>query len=66
MIKKCLLKCNISKYISSSGLLEILSIFLSMLIKNIYFTNGDKVYLERKKYQNFVKHYMQFLRKAGV
>ncbi len=34
--------------------------------ENIYLTNGDKVYLSREKYQNFVKHYMRFLRKVGV
>jgi len=33
---------------------------------NIYLTNGDKVYLAREKYQDFVKHYMRFLRNGGV
>ena len=33
--------------------------------ENIYLTNGDKVYLAREKYQDFVKHYMRFLRKVG-
>ena len=34
--------------------------------ENIYLTNGDKVYLAREKYQDFVKHYMRFLRNGGV
>ena len=34
--------------------------------ENIYLTNGDKVYLAREKYQDFVKHYMRFLRSGGV
>lgn len=34
--------------------------------ENIYLTNGDKVYLAREKYQDFVKHYMRFLRNGGA
>ncbi len=34
--------------------------------ENIYLTNGEKVYLARKKYQDFVKHYMRFLRNGGI
>lgn len=34
--------------------------------ENIYLTNGDKVYLAREKYQDFVKHYMRFLRNGGI
>ena len=34
--------------------------------ENIYLMNGDKVYLAREKYQDFVKHYMRFLRNGGI
>jgi len=34
--------------------------------ENIYLTNGEKVYLAREKYQDFVKHYMRFLRNGGI
>ncbi len=34
--------------------------------ENIYLMNSDKVYLAREKYQDFVKHYMRFLRNGGI
>lgn len=34
--------------------------------ENIYLSNGDKVYLAKEKYQDFVQQYMRYLRNGGV
>ncbi len=33
---------------------------------NIYLTNGEKIYLAKAKYQDFVKHYMRYMRSGGI
>lgn len=32
----------------------------------ILLTNGENVYLSRRKYQDFVKTYMNYLRNGGI
>lgn len=34
--------------------------------ENIYLTTGDRIYLAREKYQDFVKHYMRYMRNGGI
>lgn len=34
--------------------------------ENIYLSNGNKVYLAKEKYQDFVQQYMRYLRNGGV
>lgn len=34
--------------------------------ENIYLTTGDRVYLAKGKYQDFVKQYMRYMRNGGV
>ncbi len=34
--------------------------------ENIYLENGEKIYMAREKYQDFVKSYMRFLRRKGA
>lgn len=35
-------------------------------VENIYLSNGNKVYLAKEKYQDFVQQYMRYLRNGGV
>lgn len=53
-------------YRSHRGYLANMAYISEYDYENIYMNNGEKIYLTRKKYQDFVKHYMRFLRNGDV
>ncbi len=52
-------------YRSHRGYLVNLSVVAEYDAENIFFANGERAYLSKEKYPDFVKRYMRFLRNGG-